>query len=117
VLGLSTATVNKKAKHGHRLAPEESERRVGFAKRLGRLDAMIEDSGEPLAEMALRAAPDETRLISYHPSASGPGRGMPFALSNPKRTRRIRKPPISATGAAATAMYPPLPALRLQPAP
>lgn len=46
-LNLSTATVNKKAKHGEMLSPEESERIVGFAKLLGQLEAMIQDAGDP----------------------------------------------------------------------
>jgi putative toxin-antitoxin system antitoxin component (TIGR02293 family) len=46
-LNLSTATVNKKAKQGDTLSPEESERVVGFAKLVGQLEAMIQDSGDP----------------------------------------------------------------------
>ena len=46
-LNLSTATVNKKAKHGGTLSPEESERIVGFAKLLGQLEAMVQDGGNP----------------------------------------------------------------------
>lgn len=46
-LNLSAATVNKKAKHGETLSPEESERIVGFAKLVGQLEAMIQDSGDP----------------------------------------------------------------------
>ncbi len=46
-LNLSTATVNKKAKHGDTLSPEESERIVGFAKLVGQVEAMIQDSGDP----------------------------------------------------------------------
>jgi putative toxin-antitoxin system antitoxin component (TIGR02293 family) len=46
-LNLSTATVNKKAKQGDLLSPEESERIVGFARLVGQLEAMIQDSGEP----------------------------------------------------------------------
>ena len=46
-LNLSTATVNKKAKHGETLTPDESERVVGFAKLVGQLEAMIQDSGDP----------------------------------------------------------------------
>ncbi len=46
-LNLSTATVNKKAKQGDLLSPEESERIVGFAKLVGQLEAMIEESGDP----------------------------------------------------------------------
>ncbi len=46
-LNLSAATVNKKAKQGGVLSPEESERVVGFAKLVGQLEAMIQDSGDP----------------------------------------------------------------------
>jgi putative toxin-antitoxin system antitoxin component (TIGR02293 family) len=46
-LNLSTATVNKKAKHGETLSPGESERIVGFAKLVGQLEAMVQDSGNP----------------------------------------------------------------------
>ena len=44
---MSTATVNKKARQGDTLSPEESERIVGFAKLVGQLEAMIQDSGDP----------------------------------------------------------------------
>lgn len=46
-LNLSPATVNKKAKQGDMLSPEESERVIGFAKLVGQLEAMIQDSGDP----------------------------------------------------------------------
>jgi putative toxin-antitoxin system antitoxin component (TIGR02293 family) len=46
-LNLSTATVNRKAKQGKILSREESERVVGFAKLVGQLEAMIEESGDP----------------------------------------------------------------------
>jgi len=46
-LNLSTATVNKKARQGDTLSPVESERIVGFAKLVGQLEAMIQDSGDP----------------------------------------------------------------------
>lgn len=46
-LNLSAATVNKKAKQGARLSPEESERIVGFAKLVGQLEALIQESGDP----------------------------------------------------------------------
>ncbi len=46
-LNLSTATVNKKAKQGETLSPDESERIVGFAKLVGQLEAMIQESGDP----------------------------------------------------------------------
>ncbi len=44
-LNLPTATVNRKAKDGETLSPEESERIVGFARLVGQLEAMIQDSG------------------------------------------------------------------------
>lgn len=46
-LNLSTATVNKKAKQGDILSREESERVVGFAKLVGQLEAIIQESGDP----------------------------------------------------------------------
>lgn len=46
-LNLSTATVNKKARNGETLSPEESERIVGFARLVGQLEAMIQESGDP----------------------------------------------------------------------
>lgn len=46
-LNLSAATVNKKAKLGEALSPEESERVVGIARLVGQLEAMIEESGDP----------------------------------------------------------------------
>lgn len=46
-LNLSTATVNKKAKHGDTLSTAESERVVGFAKLVGQLEVMIQDCGDP----------------------------------------------------------------------
>ena len=45
-LNLSTATVNKKAKQGETLSREESERIVGFARLVGQLEAMIQESGD-----------------------------------------------------------------------
>ncbi len=46
-LNFSTATVNKKAKHGDTLSTAESERIVGFVKLVGQLEAMIQDAGDP----------------------------------------------------------------------
>lgn len=46
-LNLPTATVNRKAKQGDVLSREEGERVVGFARLVGQLEAMIEESGEP----------------------------------------------------------------------
>lgn len=46
-LHLSTATVNRKAKQGDLLSPEESERVVGFARLVGQVEAMVEESGDP----------------------------------------------------------------------
>jgi putative toxin-antitoxin system antitoxin component (TIGR02293 family) len=45
-LNLSTATVNKKAKKGDVLSSEESERVIGFAKLVGQLEAMTQESGD-----------------------------------------------------------------------
>jgi putative toxin-antitoxin system antitoxin component (TIGR02293 family) len=46
-LKLSPATVNKKAKQNQALSSGESERVIGFAKLIGQLEAMIEESGNP----------------------------------------------------------------------
>lgn len=46
-LNLPTATVNRKAKQGDVLSREEGERVVGFARLIGQLEAIIEESGEP----------------------------------------------------------------------
>ena len=45
-LNLSTATVNKKAKKGDVLSIAESERVIGFAKLVGQLQAMVQESGD-----------------------------------------------------------------------
>jgi putative toxin-antitoxin system antitoxin component (TIGR02293 family) len=47
-LNLSPATVNKKAKQGQILSPAESERVIGFANLVGQLEAVIEESGNPV---------------------------------------------------------------------
>ena len=44
-LNLATATVNKKAKQGDLLTPEESERVIGVAKLVGQVEIMLEESG------------------------------------------------------------------------
>jgi len=46
-LNLPIATVNKKAKQGETLSREESERVVGFARLVGQLEAIIQESGDP----------------------------------------------------------------------
>lgn len=46
-LNISQATVNKKAKQDQTLAPDESERVIGFAKLLGQVEAIIQESGNP----------------------------------------------------------------------
>ena len=46
-LNLSPATVNKKAKQGQILSSGESERVIGFAKLVGQLEAVIQESGNP----------------------------------------------------------------------
>lgn len=44
-LNLSQATVNKKAKQGQTLSPDESERVIGLARLVGQLEAMVQESG------------------------------------------------------------------------
>jgi putative toxin-antitoxin system antitoxin component (TIGR02293 family) len=44
-LNLSQATVNKKAKQGQTLSPDESERVIGLARLVGQLQAIVQDSG------------------------------------------------------------------------
>ncbi len=46
-LKLSPATVNKKAKQDQILSPGESERVIGFAKLVGQLEEMVQQSGDP----------------------------------------------------------------------
>ena len=46
-LNLPAATVNRKAKHGETLSPEESERVLGLQKLVGQLQAIVEESGDP----------------------------------------------------------------------
>jgi putative toxin-antitoxin system antitoxin component (TIGR02293 family) len=46
-LNLSPATVNKKAKQNQALSPGESERVIGFAKLVGQLEAVVQESGNP----------------------------------------------------------------------
>lgn len=47
-LNLSVATVNKKAKAGGSLTTDESERVLGVAKLIGQLEAIVEESGDPV---------------------------------------------------------------------
>ncbi len=47
-LNLKTATVNKKAVKNQPLSIEDSERVVGLATLVGQLEAMIEESGDPI---------------------------------------------------------------------
>jgi putative toxin-antitoxin system antitoxin component (TIGR02293 family) len=44
-LNLSQATVNKKAKQGQTLSPDESERVIGLARLVGQLEAIVQESG------------------------------------------------------------------------
>jgi len=46
-LNLSQATVNKKAKQDLPLSRDESERVIGFAKLVGQLQAIVQESGNP----------------------------------------------------------------------
>jgi len=44
-LNLSQATVNKQAKQGQTLSPDESERVIGLARLVGQLEAIVQESG------------------------------------------------------------------------
>lgn len=44
-LNLSQATVNKKAKQGQKLSPDESERVIGLARLVGQVQAIVQESG------------------------------------------------------------------------
>jgi putative toxin-antitoxin system antitoxin component (TIGR02293 family) len=46
-LNLSPATVNKKARQDETLSPGESERVIGFARLVGQLEAVVQESGDP----------------------------------------------------------------------
>lgn len=46
-LGISTATVNRKATRDEDLSSEDSERALGMAKLIGQVQAMVAESGEP----------------------------------------------------------------------
>jgi putative toxin-antitoxin system antitoxin component (TIGR02293 family) len=46
-LGLSVTTVDRKAKAGEALSPEQSERLVGIARLIGQVQTMVEQSGNP----------------------------------------------------------------------
>ena len=47
-LNISIATVNRKALRNEALAPDEGERVVGVAKLVGQLEAIVEESGDPV---------------------------------------------------------------------
>jgi putative toxin-antitoxin system antitoxin component (TIGR02293 family) len=47
VLGLPRATVDRKAKANEQLSIEHSERLIGFAKLVGQVQVMVEQSGDP----------------------------------------------------------------------
>lgn len=46
-LGLSPATVNRRARESKKLSTEDSERVVGMARLVGQVQAMVNDSGDP----------------------------------------------------------------------
>ncbi len=46
-LNLSPATVNKKAKQNQILSASESERVIGYARLVGQVEAMVQESGNP----------------------------------------------------------------------
>lgn len=47
VLGLPRATVDRKARAAQRLSTEQGERVIGFAKLVGQVQVMVEQSGQP----------------------------------------------------------------------
>lgn len=46
-LGLSPATVNRRARESRKLSTEDSERVVGMARLVGQVQAMVNESGDP----------------------------------------------------------------------
>lgn len=46
-LGLSPATVNRRARESKKLSTEDSERVVGMARLVGQVQAMVNESGDP----------------------------------------------------------------------
>ena len=46
-LGLSRATVDRKARAGQMLSTDESARVIGFARLVGQVQSMVEESGDP----------------------------------------------------------------------
>ena len=46
-IGLSPATVNRRARESKKLSTEDSERVVGMARLVGQVQAMVNDSGDP----------------------------------------------------------------------
>lgn len=47
-LGLSVTTIDRKAKAGEKLSPDQGERVVGIAKLIGQVQTMVEQSGDPI---------------------------------------------------------------------
>ena len=46
-LGLSAATVNRRARESKKLSTEDSERVVGMARLIGQVQALVDESGDP----------------------------------------------------------------------
>src|SRR5207253_9865541 len=46
-LGLSAATVNRRARESKNLSPEDSERVLGMARLVGQVQSMVNESGDP----------------------------------------------------------------------
>ena len=47
-LNISPATINRKAQGDHRLLPAESERVMGMARLVGQIQAIVDESGDPV---------------------------------------------------------------------
>jgi putative toxin-antitoxin system antitoxin component (TIGR02293 family) len=56
MLGIATATVNRKASRNEALSQEDSEKVVGMAKLIGQVETMLEESGDPAAMQGFDAA-------------------------------------------------------------
>lgn len=58
ILGMSRATINRKEKNVTRLSKDESERVLGIEMLIGRVQAMVEQSGQPAGFDAARWVAD-----------------------------------------------------------
>ncbi len=96
-LNLSQATVNKKAKQGQTLSPDESERVIGLARLVGQLEAIVEESGNA---QGFDATEWMSRWLNEPLAARGggrsarwtPWRAKPWCPPQPRRCRAGLRP-------------------------